>query len=296
MRSDASLAASIACLLYLRSVSNDFVFDDRPAIQNNPCLEPGSSFASLLTTDFWGTPLEDPRSHHSYRPLAVLSLRFNVVVAGRGDAAHFHAVNVAIHAANTWLLWLLARKSLASRSEALVAALLFAAHPVNSEAVAYAVGRADLLGAMFGLAATMLYAQARSIEHHQRAPRALLSQLAAGLCMAMALMCKETAVVLMPAFVLGDGIRLLAPSPLPSRKGPFIRRLLPGWLLLASLCTGFAALRTYYVGPIANRFRRLDNPIPFLPTALDRALACARVHLLCASLLVWPAKLSADYS
>ena len=114
--------------------------------------------------------------------------------------------------------------------------------------------------------------------------------------MAMALMCKETAVVLMPAFVLGDGIRLLAPSPLPSRKGPFIRRLLPGWLLLASLCTGFAALRTYYVGPIANRFRRLDNPIPFLPTALDRALACARVHLLCASLLVWPAKLSADYS
>ena len=75
---DASLATSIAILLYVNSVRNGYAFDDHRAIERNPCVAAAvdCDWSTLLGSDFWGTPLASPRSHHSYRPLAVLSLGF----------------------------------------------------------------------------------------------------------------------------------------------------------------------------------------------------------------------------
>ena len=53
-----------------------------------------------------------------------------------GGARGFHAVNVLLHGLATWLLWCHARATLRRRSSAFAAALLFALHPLNSEAVA----------------------------------------------------------------------------------------------------------------------------------------------------------------
>lgn len=55
-----------------------------------------------------------------------------------------HAVSLAVHLVNGWLLWLLARRSLAAGA-ALAAVAVFWLHPVQTEAVTYLAARGDLL-------------------------------------------------------------------------------------------------------------------------------------------------------
>ena len=304
-RSDA-LVVAIAAALYTSTLGNGFCFDDHRAIEQNPCVAADGECASLLTTDFWGTPLTSRRSHRSYRPLSVLSLRVNARLFGSG-AASYHAANVLLHALNSWLLWQHASVALGGRAAPLAAALLYASHPVNSEAVAYCAGRADLLAAALGMLGMLLHGRARAraaapAAAAESAARAaadsslLLSWLSGTLCLAMALASKETALVLLPACVASDVILLATSSRSSDEAKRLARTMAPGWMCLAALAAGFVALRAHLVGPIAHHFRRLDNPIPSMTSATARALACARVHLLCASLLVWPATLSADYS
>jgi tetratricopeptide (TPR) repeat protein len=68
----------------------------------------------------------------------------------------YHAVNVALHAGASVLVYALASRWL-SFGGAAIAALLFAVHPLHVEAVANIVGRAELLAACGVLAALLLH-------------------------------------------------------------------------------------------------------------------------------------------
>lgn len=70
----------LSFVIYSNSLKGDFVYDDKRAIlenrnvfsNNNEKLE---SWLTILTDDFWGTPLSNPGSHKSYRPLVTLTFR-----------------------------------------------------------------------------------------------------------------------------------------------------------------------------------------------------------------------------
>ncbi len=67
----------LAMLVYMNSMTGDFVHDDIPAIVNNPDVN-GANPAGVLglfSNDFWGEPMTSPRSHKSYRPLTILLFR-----------------------------------------------------------------------------------------------------------------------------------------------------------------------------------------------------------------------------
>ena len=134
--SDGLVAMCIGMLAFVNTLPNSFVFDDHPAIERNPSVQRASGWSSVLHTDFWGTPAGSARSHGSYRPLTVLTLWLNRRLDAAGRARGFHAANVLLHGLATWLLWCHARATLRRRSSAFAAALLFALHPLNSEAVA----------------------------------------------------------------------------------------------------------------------------------------------------------------
>jgi hypothetical protein len=115
--------------------------------------------------------------------------------------------------------------------------------------------------------------------------RAVALRIGAALCLGLALLAKETSVVLLPACAVLD---LLGPAP---------RRAWRTWPLLLALGAGFVALRAGVAGPLlSNSFRRLDNPLAFEPSCWLRLLDTARVHAVGLGLLGWPATLSADYS
>lgn len=115
----------------------------RRAILTNPDLLPKTPWLKLLENDYWGTPLTDCGSHGSYRPLTVLTFRLNYI-AGEFVPWGYHLVNVILHCSATCLLMKIANLVLPKSAKnvgTIVTGLLFAAHPIHTEAVASAVGK-----------------------------------------------------------------------------------------------------------------------------------------------------------
>ncbi|XP_018325681.1 transmembrane and TPR repeat-containing protein CG4341-like [Agrilus planipennis] len=149
----------LAFILYYNSLDGDFVYDDRRAILTNPDLLPSSPWNQLLENDFWGTPLSDSGSHGSYRPLCVLTFRINYLLGGFQPWG-YHVVNVILHCLATALLVRVARSVLPTSYSYIgsaVTGLIFAAHPVHTEAVAGVVGRADLTACNFYFMSFLCY-------------------------------------------------------------------------------------------------------------------------------------------
>ncbi|MHC1697404.1 MAG: tetratricopeptide repeat protein [Geobacteraceae bacterium] len=93
-----------------------------------------------------------------YRPLAILSLRGDFYLFG-GKIAGYHLVNILLHLCNALLVYRLALLFLQNEKSApfysFLAALLFALHPVSSEAVIWIACRPDLLCCFFSLLCLM---------------------------------------------------------------------------------------------------------------------------------------------
>uniref|UniRef100_A0A8C7MAN5 Transmembrane O-mannosyltransferase targeting cadherins 3 n=1 Tax=Oncorhynchus kisutch TaxID=8019 RepID=A0A8C7MAN5_ONCKI len=118
---------------YWNSLSCGCVFDDVSAILDNKDLWHATPLSNLFFNDFWGTPMSEERSHKYYRHLTVLTFRLNYLFSELSSAS-YHLLNTG-----------------------LVAALLFAVHPIHTETVTGVVGRAELLSSIFLLAAFLAY-------------------------------------------------------------------------------------------------------------------------------------------
>uniref|UniRef100_A0A2K5HR06 dolichyl-phosphate-mannose--protein mannosyltransferase n=1 Tax=Colobus angolensis palliatus TaxID=336983 RepID=A0A2K5HR06_COLAP len=136
----------------------EFVHDDVWAIVNNPDVRPGAPLRwSIFTNDFWGKGMAENTSHKSYRPLCVLTFKLNIFLTGM-NPFYFHAVNVILHCLVTLVLMYTCDKTVfKNRGLAFVTALLFAVHPIHTEAVAGIVGRADVLACLLFLLAFLSY-------------------------------------------------------------------------------------------------------------------------------------------
>lgn len=131
----------------------------RRAILTNPDLLPSTPWSRLLEDDFWGTPLTDSGSHGSYRPLCVLTFRLNYLLGGFQPWG-YHLVNVLLHCLATALLVKVARQVFPKTRTSVgpaVTGLVFATHPIHTEAVAGVVGRADLAACNLYLLAFLCY-------------------------------------------------------------------------------------------------------------------------------------------
>merc|ERR1719193_499446 len=141
--------------IYWNSLQCGFVFDDMSAIRDNRDLRPHVPLQNLFRNDFWGTPMNKEQSHKSYRPVTVITFRLNYLMHEL-EPLGYHLVNILLHAGVTLTYHSLCC-SLLSRPAAGVAALLFAVHPVHTEAVTGVVGRAELLASLFFLSALLRY-------------------------------------------------------------------------------------------------------------------------------------------
>jgi hypothetical protein len=132
----------------------------------------------------------------------VLSYRLNFIIGGLKPFG-YHLINVLLHCFSTGLVVKLARHILPSRTSTLISGLIFASHPIHTEAVAGIVGRADLIACNFYLLTILSY-----IKHIQwREKFNILHWLA--LCSAIlnasaAILCKETAVTALVVCVVYD--------------------------------------------------------------------------------------------
>ncbi len=94
-------------------------------------------------------------SHKSYRPITVLTFRWNALLSGLNPFA-FHLTNAILHGLVCCLFHAMGARLLPSAWSRWVSTLLFLAHPVHAEAVANIVGRAELLCGLFFLTAVLV--------------------------------------------------------------------------------------------------------------------------------------------
>src|SRR5580692_12381304 len=85
------------------------------------------------------------------RPLTELTFWINDAMFGRSPVS-WHVVDLMLHLAVVALVWDVLRKLIGDRA-GLIAATIFAVHPMMTEPVAYVFARATLLATLFSLLA-----------------------------------------------------------------------------------------------------------------------------------------------
>jgi tetratricopeptide (TPR) repeat protein len=188
-------------VVYVRLASAGFVsFDDDIHVYANPFLNP-PTFESVAR--LWQEPYEKlyvPLAYTLFGALAACSRIASHLDASVGhavslDPTAFHVASVACHLTNAWLCFVLARRLTGRARSALVAALVFALHPLQVESVAWISELRGLSSGLFALLALNALVLARRAPGRTFAsPRQLLA--ASALAVACAMACKPSAVVL----------------------------------------------------------------------------------------------------
>ena len=160
----ALLVLAAAC--YWPGLRGPWLFDDTTNILQNATLQLDSLSPQALLRAAWSL-----ESGPLKRPLAYLSFALNHYFAGGFDAFAFKATNLAIHLLNSLLVaalaWRLGAQALADqpgrrRGFALLAAAIFALHPLALSPVLYVVQRMASLSTLFVLASVLCLLRARS--------------------------------------------------------------------------------------------------------------------------------------
>jgi tetratricopeptide (TPR) repeat protein len=253
-----------ACVLaYGNTLLNEFTHDDGLYIINNPQVT-APTIANLFSPN---------ATSKVFRPVTFATLALNWAFSGEQPAS-YHLLNLLLHAAVVCLLYVLLLEIFGRHPRgqmiAVAAALLFALHPIHTEAVASAVGRAELLAAGFVFAAWILHLRDKEWSALE--------------CFALALLSKESAVVFLPLVFLGD-----------YATDQWKPRTRYAWI------AGIAVLYTGLLWKIeGGRFGTatislLDNPLASLSPGW-RILNAFRIAWKYVGLHFYPAVLSCDYS
>ena len=283
-----SLLSLLVVLAYANSLLNGFANDDHVIIVQNKLITQLRNIPTLFTRDYWASsrnPNEaiPPPSTGLYRPFVMTTYALNYAAGGLNPFG-YHAANLLLHLLATWLVYLLALRLNCSPGGALIAAAIFAVHPLHTEAVTGIVGRAELL-----MAASVLGGLVLAVNGSR--------WLALGV-FTIGLFSKEQAAVLPVLLVLYEvcvrraGTRRVdQPVALFSRSSRLLHY--GGYLLVLAV---YLTIRSHTLGglrPPSLGF--LENPAAFAdwPVRLLTLLKVAGRYLW---LCLWPASLSADYS
>ena len=258
-----TLLLVMAILVYANTLFNGFTMDDDPYIVHNTAVT-SPSLHGFLVTD---------KVTNLFRPITFGSFALNWAIGGDHPFG-YHLVNVFLNAIVALLLYLVLRKLLENVANgelvAWVAALLFALHPIHTEAVASVVGRSELLAAAFFLGAWLLHLEDR--------PYLAL------LCFLLALLSKESAVVFVALVTAGDYAR---------GKLKSLQRYAGSAVVGAVYLIVLRRIQGGHYGP--NGITFLDNPLAHLPAGL-RILNAFRIAWKYVALEIYPGTLSCDYS
>lgn len=177
---------ALTFLAYSGTMTFNFVYDDRALILENPVVHSWKDLPRYFTEHYWGS-FDPEMTGNYYRPLCLLWVRANYALFGE-RAWLWHLTTVLLHLLATFLVFCLAMRVLNDRLAAAVAALVFGAHPVHIEAVAWISGVTEPL-----FVVPLLLAFLCHLKWREQARRKWL--VLALVCQAGALLAKETALV-----------------------------------------------------------------------------------------------------
>ncbi len=264
-------AAAWLLLAYLipniRVLWGSFLYDDIPLIVQNERLHSLSRLGEIWTHGYW----PDRPGLTLYRPVTetLWSLLWS---ASGGTPALFHAVTLCLGAVALVLVYRLLVDVTGRPRLSFLASLLFAVLPIHSEDVAAIAGINELLAAVFGLGAVLLY------RRGSLGPAFIL--------FVLGVFSKESAAAVA---ILAIALRLIEPGPRP----PLVRLALHGFAAGLVVLVALWARKAVAEGPVF--VPPIDNPMSLTDPA-RRILTALWVQVLYVWRCLVPVTLSADYS
>lgn len=284
----------LALIVYSNSFGAGLVFDARAIIAGDFRIQSWdpATIKLIFTHEYWWPET----TSDLYRPLTTLSYWANYTLLGGGTRVlGYHIVNFLLHWANVVLVLVVVDRLSKRFVLALVAAALFAVHPVNTEAVTNVVGRADLLATLSVLFGGWCYLRACD----ERAAHGAGWLVAMGASALTGVFMKETAVVIGAFVVTYDALWRVPRLPgktLRERLTSGWRNLAPAYVALAPAALAFIVTRIVihrHTALVSEQF--VDNPIAgaaWFPGFMTAWKVIGR----CVALLMFPRVLSCDYS
>jgi 4-amino-4-deoxy-L-arabinose transferase-like glycosyltransferase len=159
-----SIVIAIAFAVYSNALSNGFVYDDGYQILQNPWITDAKYIPEIFSKNVWGFRQNDSITNY-YRPMMHLIYMFNYHIFGLKPWG-FHLVNIFLHAGCSVLVFLIVLRllrispssaSVSSMAPPFIAALLFATHPIHTEAVTWVAGLTDVSCTFFYLLSFYFY-------------------------------------------------------------------------------------------------------------------------------------------
>ncbi|MGZ4815136.1 MAG: tetratricopeptide repeat protein [Terriglobales bacterium] len=179
-------AVGLMFVVYLRTITFDFVYDDHLQISLNPWLESWRQVPQYFTHQLWAfTDVHSPARY--YRPLFMVWLATVKHVTG-GAPGWYHMATVLLHLVVVVEAYALARLLVKDELTAVFAAAMWGLHPAKIEAVAWISGGGEPLVAAFFFGTFIAYLKGEQESGWRWKAAALAS-------FALALLSKEQAVV-----------------------------------------------------------------------------------------------------
>jgi hypothetical protein len=149
--------------VYFNAFFGDFVYDDKSQILDNPWIKDFRYIPTIFSSGVWS--FQPGLVMNFYRPLMHIVYLFSYYVFGLNPWG-FHLANILFHSGTSVLVFLVIQKLLTMKqatsppayiSSPFIAAMLFASHPIHTEAVTWIAGLPDVAFTFFYLLSLYLY-------------------------------------------------------------------------------------------------------------------------------------------
>lgn len=256
---------------YLNTLMNTFVYDDELQILQNPYIKSWRYLPAIFRTTVWSF-IGSAGDTNYYRPL--MTLTYLALWKTFGDSpVGYHLFNVLVNALVVTCVYFAGQELFKNRWTALVAATLFAVHPVHTETVDWIAAVPDLEATLFCLLAFYTYIKGPGSDWKRQALVVV--------CFFLALLSKEPALMLAPLLVYYE--HFVREGRRETTFVMKVKRYLP--VCLAS--AGYLLMRVALLGKLAPVLQHAQIT---WPQAIFSGFALLTKYT---QLLFWPAKLSA---
>lgn len=228
----------VTTLSLLPKLWNGFVYDDIFVFVANDIIHDPTNIPELFTHNaIWVAGRVDPMVIDTYRPLTLTTFALDSMWTGRNPLG-YHIVNLLLHLACVVLVYGVARRAMRPDNQGLawVASAWFALSPWIGEAHIWINGRSDPLCTLFVLATVLSWDRAvtkRSTTWHAAAAALIFC----------ALLCKEVALGVLPAFLLWPALQ--------RSSIPLTRRVTALWSPMLG-ATAYLAVRLAVLGGLKS--------------------------------------------
>ncbi len=229
--------------IYANSLQNEFVFDDESVVVNNTSIQSLSNIPKYFTAD---------EGFHKvigryYRPVVSTTYAIDYAIWGLKPFG-FHLTNILIHLISSLLLFALLKFMFKNfkfgLTGAFIGSLLFAVHPIHTEAVAWVSGRTDSLVTLFFFASFLFYIKYSDDLKSQKNLNWALAFYALGL------LSKEM-IITMPVFIL------LYDFIFKKESKDFFKKNIRAYLLFAGVTVLYLIIRYLVLKDIPEREKYL---------------------------------------